>query len=559
MSKDPNKYKPSKDGITFLPLGGCGQFGANFNLYGYDNKWIAIDCGIAFADERLPGVDIMLPDPQFIASQSENLTALVLTHAHEDHIGAVARLWPWLKCPIYVSRFAACVLKRKFAEYPPALGSPKIIVFDDIINLDPFLLKAIPVAHSIPEAFSLAITIEDKGTVLHSGDWNLDPNPVLGSATSEDTFTKLGDKGVLAYIGDSTNAPVDGFSQSESEVEPSFTKLFSERKGRIAVTLFSSNVARVIGIYNAAKANGRKICLSGRSLANMVDNARQCGYISDDMHFITEDEAQSLNADKMVYIVTGSQGEGRAALAKISRGMHPRIKLRKGDTVFFSARSIPGNERGIIDMKNLLLEGGIEVIDPENAGEIIHVSGHPRRGEIEKMLSWVRPKTLIAVHGERLQQAAQARLHNNSIVPVNGQILLIKPDGTVQTEGFVKAGLQVVDFDRIVDLDHAAVSQRRKMSYNGAVMVSLVYDIVDNDILDLQITTLGLFDLDLKADKDHFEDLEGHIDRAITKMPQKDRRKVDALEAKIRSFAKRYFRELFSVRPLVEVHITLLD
>lgn len=558
MSKNANQYKPNNNTITFLPLGGCGQFGANFNLYGHDGKWIAIDCGLAFATERLPGVDILLPDPAFISEQKDNLQALIITHAHEDHIGAVARVWPRLQCPIYASAFAACVLKRKFAEYPPVGKPPKIIVFNDSIDVAPFTIQAIPVAHSIPESFSMAITCK-VGTVMHSGDWNLDPHPVVGKATSEEAFRKVGDEGVLAYIGDSTNAPYDGFSHSESEVEPAFTKLFENCKGRAAVTLFSSNLARVIGIHRAATANGRKVCLSGRSLANMVDNGRQCGYIPDDMQFISEDDAAHTSTNKIVYIVTGSQGEDRAALAKISRGMHPRIKFTKGDTVFFSARSIPGNERKIMDMKNLLLAGGVNVIDPESTDEIIHVSGHPRRGEIEKMLSWVRPKSLIAIHGERFQQSAQAGMHENSIVPVNGQIMEIDKDGNIQTKGHVEAGLQVVDFDRIVDLDHAAVSQRRKMSFNGAVLISLVYDIVDDDILDLQITTLGLFDMDHKKDKEHFEDLEGHIDRAITKMSKKDKTKTTALEEKIEAFAKRYFRELFQVRPIVEIHITLLD
>ena len=558
MSKNPNNYKPVSDGITFLPLGGCGQFGANFNLYGYDGKWIVIDCGIAFADDRLPGVDILLPDPKFIAAQADNLEALIITHAHEDHIGAVARVWPKLKCPIYASPFAACVLKRKFSEYPPENGKPEIIIFEGDMTIGDFNIQPVPVAHSIPESYAMAITTP-VGTVLHSGDWNLDPSPVVGVATSEKSFTELGDKGILAYIGDSTNAPVDGFSASESEVSPSFEKLFKGCTGKIAVTLFSSNISRVIGIHRAATANGRQVCIAGWSLSNMVDNARQCNYIPDDMHFVDMNDAQNISANKIVYIVTGSQGEDRAALARISRGNHPRIKLGKGDTVFFSARSIPGNERGILDMKNALLEGGLTVIDPENAGEIIHVSGHPRRGEIEKMLSWVKPKSLIAIHGELSQQTSHAAMHENSVVPTNGQIMVIDGDGNVTTKGYVESGLQVVDFDRIVDLDHAAVSERRKMSLNGAVMVSLVYDLVDDDILDLQTTTLGLFDLDTERDQKHFDDLEEHIERAISKMSAKDRKKEDQLEQKIRSYAKRYFRELFNIRPAVEIHITLLD
>lgn len=559
MSKDPNHYKPNTDGITFLPLGGCGQFGANFNLYGYDGQWIAIDCGIAFADERLPGVDILLPDPKFIEAQSDRLKALIITHAHEDHVGAVARVWPRLNCPIYASAFAIEVLKKKFMEYPPAQGMPEFIEFKSgDFDAGPFTIQPVPVAHSIPEAFALGITCEE-GIILHSGDWNLDPTPVLGKPTPEADFKTIGDKGVLAYIGDSTNATVDGFSKSEAEIAPSFEKLFKTCSGRIAVTLFSSNIARVIGIHKAARAAGRQVCVSGRSLASMIDNARACGYIPDNMRFLTEDDAQSVSKNQIVYIVTGSQGEGRAALSKISRGMHPRIKFGKGDTVFFSARSIPGNERGILDMKNLLLASGIKVIDPETCEETIHVSGHPRRGEIEKMLSWVRPKALIAIHGERLQQTEQAALHDNSYTPINGQIMVIKSDGTVETKGYAEAGLQVVDFDRVVDLDHSAVAERRRMSFNGAVMVSLVYDVVEDDILDLQITTLGLFDMDHAKDMEHFEDLESHIDRAITKMPKKARRDEKELSEKIKSYAKRYFRELFNIRPIVETHITLLD
>jgi ribonuclease J len=555
---DPNKYKPLNDGITFLPLGGCGQFGANFNLYGYDGKWLAIDCGIAFADERLPGIDILVPNAKFIESQRDKLLGLVITHAHEDHIGAVARVWERLQCPIYASPFAIQVLKRKFSETVIKGQQPEIIEFSNTIDLKPFHIDAIPVAHSIPEAFALSIKTKT-GTIIHSGDWNLDPNPVLGQATSEKTFTKLGDEGVLAYIGDSTNAPVDGFSKSESDVAPSFEKLFRECTGRICVTLFSSNIARVIGIYNAAKASGRVVCVAGRSLMNMVDNARHCGYIPDDMHFISDDDAQNKNKNQIVYIVTGSQVEDRAALAKISRGQHPRIKLDKGDTVFFSARSIPGNERGIIDLKNNLIESKIRVIDPDSVDDVIHVSGHPRRGEIEKMLSWVRPRALIAVHGEPMQQAAHAAMHNNAVVPTNGQILLIKSDGVIETKGFVETNLQAVDFDRVVNLDHSAVNERRKISFNGTVSVSLVYDLVDDDILDLQITTLGLLDEKYESDEKLLQKFEDYIDGVITKMSKKDRKKEDAFIHKISSSAKRYFRDLLNVRTVVTVHVTLLD
>lgn len=558
MSSDPNNYKPTDEGISFLPLGGCGQFGANFSLYGYDGEWIAVDCGMAFADDRMPGIDVLLPDPAFIVKQKDRLKALVITHAHEDHIGAVAWLWPRLGCPIYASRFAGVVLRRKFAENPPDGDKPEIIEFNAHIDLKPFAIDCIPVAHSIPEAFSLAITCPT-GTVLHSGDWNLDPAPVIGKPISEDQFREIGNKGVLAYIGDSTNAPVEGFSKSESEIAPAFEILFKRCKGRIAVTLFSSNIARVLSIHKAAKACGRSVILSGRSLQNMVDNARECGYIPEDMRFMTEDDAEYLTANQIVYIVTGSQGEGRAALAKIARGMHPRIKLHKGDTVFFSARAIPGNERSINDIKNLLVASHIAVVDPEITGHTIHVSGHPRQGEIKTMLDWVRPKSLIAVHGERIQQEAQSLLHDNAIVPENGQILLIDDKGDITTKGFAETGLLAIDFDRIVDIDHSAVGERRKISYNGAVLVSLVYDIVEDDIVDLQATTLGLLDMGLEQDRLHFEELETAIDGAIHKLSKKERRDEKALTEKIGGTAKRYFRDLFDVRPIVETHITILE
>jgi len=559
MSSDPNHYKPTDQGITFLSLGGCGQFGANFTLYGFDGNWIAVDCGMAFADDRMPGVDILFPDPTFIERQQDRLQALVITHAHEDHIGAVARLWPRLQCPIYASSFAAQVLWRKFDEYPPTGSTPHIIVFTDYLEIEPFTIECIPVAHSIPEAHALAITCDKIGTILHSGDWNLDPAPVVGKPTPGDKFKALGDRGILAYVGDSTNAPVEGVSKSESEIGPTFEILFRQCKGRIAVTLFSSNISRVISIHKAARTCGRSVCLTGRSLKSMVEIARGCGYIPGDMHFISEDEAGNRPVDKIVYIVTGSQGEGRAALAKIARGMHPRIKLGRGDTVFFSARSIPGNERSINDIKNLLVASHVKIIDRAIAGHMIHVSGHPRAGEIKTMLDWVRPKALIAVHGEAIQQEAQANLHNNSVIPENGQILLIDAEGKIKTEGFAETGLLAVDFGRIVDLNHSAVSERRKVIFSGAVFVSLVYDTVENDILDLQVTTLGLLDIALEQDNICFEKLHQVIEKAIINWPKKERHTEKIVSEKIDTVCRRYFRELFDVRPLVKTHVTILE
>ena len=552
---------PTKDGVLFLPLGGCGQFGANFTLYGYDNSWIAVDCGMAFADERLPGIDIILPDPQLIAAQQEKLKALFVTHAHEDHIGAIAWLWPRLRCPIYATPFTAALLRRKLEEHVFKGGGPQITVVKDgqTITVGDWKVTYIPVAHSIPEGNALSIETP-VGRIVHTGDWCLDPDPILGSNTSPDIFRALGDKGVMAYVGDSTNAEVTGRSLSEKDVEQGLRELFQNAPRKIAVTMFASNIGRVISIHRAAQACGRQVALIGRSLDTMVDCARETGHMKDSMRFLSSEDIAGVADNKLVLIVTGSQGETRAALSRIARAQHPAVKMKAGDMMVFSSRAIPGNEVAINEIKNQLLEQGVKIVTDREAK--IHVSGHPVRSDISQMLDWLRPKSVIPVHGERTQMESHAELARekqimSTRVPMNGEMMLINQDGIFPERNYA-VEFQAINFDRIVPADHIAILERRKMSFNGAVFVSVVADQNDGGLLNVQVSAIGLLDPDNKQDARILTELEDTAAERFEKLSKNERLSQSAAIEAVRSSIKRFFRDLNDIKPLVSVHISLV-
>lgn len=552
---------PNKDGVLFLPLGGCGQFGANFTLYGYDQSWIAVDCGMAFADERLPGIDVILPDPKLIADQKDKLKALFVTHAHEDHIGAIAWLWPRLKCPIYATAFTAALLKRKLEEHVFIGGAPKITIVEpgQPITLDAWKVTYIPVAHSIPEGNALSIET-GAGRIVHTGDWFLDPDPILGAKTSPDLFRSLGDQGVMAYVGDSTNADVTGRSLSEKDVEQGLRELFEKAPRKIAVTMFASNIGRVISIHRAAQACGRQVALIGRSLDTMVECARETGYIKDHMRFLSGEDIDGVPDNKLVLIVTGSQGESRAALSRIARGQHPNVKMKPGDMMVFSSRAIPGNETAINEIKNQLLEQGVRIVTDKEAK--IHVSGHPVRSDISQMLDWLRPKSVIPVHGERTQMESHASLAREKQiasvrVPTNGEMLLLNNEGIFPERSYT-VHFQAINFERIVPADHIAILERRKMSFNGAVFVSLVADQNDGGILDVQVSAIGLLDPDNKDDARILTDLEDTAADRYERLSKNERLSEDAAMEAVRAAIKRFFRDLHDIKPLVNVHISLV-
>jgi len=484
------------DELTFSPLGGVGQIGMNLSIYGLGNRhqrsWLAIDLGVYFGDEEhLPGIDLVMPDITFLEKQKKNLVGLVLTHAHEDHFGAIIDLWPKLQCPIYATKFSASLFEAKCAA---ERGSPKIPVTvvesGSRFNVGPFDIEMIPVAHSIPESHAIAIH-SPVGTVLHTGDWKIDPTPIIGKPTDEKRLRELGDEGVLAIIGDSTNAVRDGRSPSEMEVAATLTKLVMAAKGRVAVTTFASNVARVRAVAEAAQASGREVVLVGRAMERVVQVARECGYLDGLPAFRNADYYGHFPPDKVLALCTGSQGESRAALARIANDDHPLVTLNKGDTVIFSSRTIPGNEKAVGTIINGLVTQGIEVITDRDA--LVHVSGHPRRDELRDMISWVRPELLIPVHGEALHLSEHAKLARACGVPKvmivkTGDLVKLGPgDSAVIDE--LPSGRIFKDGSILESEKSRAVTERRRLGFAGCAMVALAInskgDLLDDPAVDL--------------------------------------------------------------------------
>lgn len=545
--------------IHFIPLGGSEQFGVNLNLYTYKNKYLAIDCGIGFADHRFPGVDILLPDPSYLEAHKKNLVGLIITHAHEDHIGAVAYLWPELRCPIYCTAFTAAILKEKFNEAPECKDAEIYVVSPmEIVTLQPFNVQFVPVSHSIPDTCALFVET-DKGTIVHSGDWNLDPCPVVGPVTDPKTFQELGKKNVLAYVGDSTNAGVAGRSGSESDAAKGLEKVFKECKGRVVVTMFASNVGRVRSVMKAAEKTNRYVSVIGRSLHTMTRIGQECGYMDGLHDVLSNDEIEHLEAEKQVYIVTGSQGEARAALARIARGDHPALKLGRGDSVVFSARAIPGNEKEINHIKNQLSAAGVQIITPDNTNHCIHVSGHPYQDEIVDMLGWTKPTTVIPVHGERTQLEAHAELAQkcqikNTLVPQNGSVIRIDQDGAEQI-GVIETGILAVEPQRIIAADHQAIVARRKLQYTGAVHITLVIDARGDLVAEPQITCLGLTDPDDPDDQKFEKDLLAEVKDTLADMEQDDRYDDHIVHEDVRIAVRRLVHYALGMKAKVTVHL----
>ena len=477
-----DRFAP-QDELVFLPLGGSGEIGMNFNAYGFgppdDRQWIIVDCGVLFGREgSTPGVDLIMPDIRFLAEQRQNVLGIVATHAHEDHIGAIAPLWPSLRCPIYATPFTARLITGKLDE--AGLSSKvhvKEVPVGGQLKLGPFTLDFISITHSILEPNLLAIRTP-LGVVAHTGDWKIDPNPMLGEQTDEAALEQLGNEGVLALVCDSTNALVPGSSGSESKVRESLTDLIGTLKGRVAVTGFASNVARLDTVARAAKAHGRRIALVGRSMQKMVSAARETGYLKDFPSVLDETEVADMPAHKVLYLCTGSQGEPRAALARIAADNHPNVSLSEGDTVIFSSRVIPGNELGIGEMQNQLAARGINLLTAED--HFVHVSGHPCRDELAQMYRWIRPKLALPVHGEMRHQVAHAKLAKElqvpqAIVPENGQMFRLAP-GRPELVDEVPAGRIHMDGRVLVAEGEGLTKDRRAMAFAGLLVVSLVVD-----------------------------------------------------------------------------------
>jgi ribonuclease J len=473
----------SQDELVLLPLGGAGEIGMNFNAYGFgppdERKWIVVDCGVLFGRETdTPGVDVIMPDIRFLAELRKDVLGIVLTHAHEDHIGAIGHLWPQLRCPMYATPFTARLMHDKLLEAGiEELARVKVVPLGGRLTLGPFDIEFHSITHSIPEPNALVIRTP-LGTVMHTGDWKLDPEPLIGEATDEVAFRKIGDEGVLAMVCDSTNALVQGHSGSEADVKKGLTELIGTLKGKVAVTGFASNLARLQSVAEAAREHGREVALVGRSMHRITGAARETGYMKHFPRLIDEEEAAQLPSDRVLYLCTGSQGEPRAALARIARGDHPSVQLGAGDAVIFSSRIIPGNDIAIHELHNQLSELGVEVLTVED--HFVHVSGHPCREELAEMYRLIRPQIAVPVHGEVRHMAEHARLARSLQVPQavvveNGHMLRLAP-GRAQVIDEVPAGRIYMDGRVMTEAGEGLTRNRRALAFAGFIGISVALD-----------------------------------------------------------------------------------
>jgi ribonuclease J len=490
-----------QDELVFLPLGGLGEIGMNAALYGFgpeeNRQWILVDCGMGFGgEENLPGIDVVYPDLRFIEEERQNLLGIFITHAHEDHIGALVEMWPRLNAPVYATKFAIGLLEtRRLSEADAPKVDLREIVPGQRLKIGPFDIEYVPVAHSIPESNALAIRTPH-GLVVHTGDWKLDNTPYLGSLTSEEAFRTLGDEGVLALVCDSTNVVREGTSPSESDVSKNLAQLIKDAPHRVAVTTFASNVARIRSVAEAARECGREVVVVGRAMDRVVDVAKECGYLEGLPEFRSTDNFGYIPRDKIVAILTGSQGEPRAALARIAQDEHPDIALSAGDRVIFSSRAIPGNEKGVGSIINSLIEQGIEVITDRT--ELVHVSGHPRRGELAQMYQWTRPRIAIPAHGEPLHLSEHAKFARAQGVQEvvrakNGTLVRLSP-GPAEIVDNVPTGRLYRDGYIVIGAGERALPERRKLAFAGIVTVAIAIDDRGELVGDPVIDAMGLPD-----------------------------------------------------------------
>ena len=550
----------TSDELVFLPLGGTGEIGMNLNLYGFGpeaaRQWLMVDLGVTFADGRTPGVDVIMADPAFIEEHRDDLLAIVLTHAHEDHIGAVAHLWPRLKCPVYATPFTAELVKSKLIEAGLDQVVPlNIVELSSRFTIGPFDIEFVTLTHSIPEPNALAIRTA-LGTVMHTGDWKIDPDPVVGDDIDRKRLAEIGDEGVRAIVCDSTNVFSPGEAGSEADVGRSLTKLIGELEGRVAVTTFASNVARLESIIRAAEANDRHVVLVGRSMFRVIAAARDTGYLKNLPPFVDADEAGYLPRDKVLYLCTGSQGEPRAALARIAADTHPDIVLEEGDTVIFSSRIIPGNDVAIFEMQNDLARSGVRVITEKD--HFVHVSGHPCRDELTAMYQWIKPEVSIPVHGEARHLLEHAALAKELQVPEalvlqNGKMVRIAP-GPAEIIDEVPWGRVVLDGDVLVPSWDPGIQERRRLSFGGAVFVSVALDDKGNVRGDPEVRLIGLPERDgygVRFEERVYDALDGALDQLPLRKRGDDEQVAEYLRRAVRGAIRREWGKKSAVEVIV--------
>jgi len=550
----------NKENLIFCPLGGSGEIGMNMNLFAYGKsdslKWIIVDIGVTFADDTIPGVDLIFPDPGFIVDKKKDLLGIVLTHAHEDHIGAIAHIWPKLLCNIYATPFTAVLIKEKFKEKKIDIGNKLITVqLNGNIKLGAFNIEYVTLTHSILEPNGLCIRTP-VGNILHTGDWKCDPNPLIGNTIDEKKLKQIGKEGVLAMICDSTNVFNPGRAGSEQEVRDSLLKIISTKNKRVVVTSFASNVARMETVLYCAEKMGRKIALVGRSMNRIYKAARQCGYLKNSVELIELKEAKKTARNKIIYLCTGSQGEPNGAMNRVSNYTHPDVHLESGDTVIFSSKIIPGNEKKLFKLHNQLVKNEIEVISEDNA--FVHVSGHPNREDLKDMYNWVKPRSVIPVHGEHRHMKEHINFAKELQIPYplrieNGDIVQLYPGNDPRIVDKAPTGRMYLDGNISVSEDYHSIKERKNLAYNGFLEITIIAD--DNGtILSKPIVSFRGIPISEEEAKDFTMDLEDEISKVCKTFSINNSKQEYNLINTLKSNCRKAFKEKTGKKPYTNVN-----
>tara|TARA_Y100000591_G_scaffold311486_1_gene314929 strand:+ start:103 stop:1761 length:1659 start_codon:yes stop_codon:yes gene_type:complete len=548
-----------KDELIFCPLGGSGEIGMNMNLFAYgkpnERKWIIVDIGVTFADDSIPGIDLIYADPGFIVDKKDDLLGIILTHAHEDHIGAIAHIWPKLKCNIYATPFTSVLISEKFKEKKVDISNYlKIVELNSTLNLKPFKIEFITLTHSILEPNGLRIETP-AGNILHTGDWKIDPNPLIGGDINSKRLKEIGKMGVLAMICDSTNVFSIGRSGSELDVRKSLMNIMSNLKNRIIVTSFASNVARMESIFYCAEQTGRQISLVGRSMHRIYKAAKQCGYLNNVIDPVDSRDVKNISRNKIIYLCTGSQGEPMGAMNRISKNIHPDVFIDKDDAVIFSSKIIPGNEKKLYKLHNQLVKDGIEVISEEN--EFVHVSGHPNREDLKEMYSWVKPKCIIPVHGEHRHMIEHINFAKEMQIPhtvqvENGDIVKLYPGEKPEVYDKAPSGKLYVDGNISVEEDSSSIKERRNISMNGFLEVTILIT-PKGSIHNKPIFTykgLPVFE------NSEFDDgLEEEIDKTTRSFSLTNKKQENNLIDALKTACKKYSKAKTGKKPITNINL----
>ena len=553
MSFDIKKHK---NDLIFIPLGGAGEIGMNVNLYQYKGQWLMVDLGAGFTDDYFPGVDMMVAEIDYISKQKDKLLGIVLTHAHEDHLGAVQYLWKELRCPIYTTKFTANFLRAKLKETDFG-RDVKIIEIDQnsITQIGPFAIETIPLSHSTPEMQSLMIRT-DLGNVFHTGDWKFDHDPLIGDPNDQKLLAKLGKEGVLAMVGDSTNVFNDTYSGSEGDLRASIIELVKDCKKMVVVTTFASNVARMETILRAAEAAGRKVVMAGRSLWRVLEAAQASGYLLDIPPVLRPDQMGTIKREKLLVMSTGCQGEPMAATFKMANGLHPNLKLLPGDTIIFSSKIIPGNEKKIFRLLNQLIAQQIEVLTEKE--HFVHVSGHPSQGELKLMYELIRPQVTVPVHGELMHIHEHIRLAKSWGVPhavqvANGDVIKLAP-GEAKVIDKVESGYLGIDGHFLLPGNSSILKARRRLQESGVVFIVLMLNDRNQMVMPPVIKAPGV--LDMEEDRVIVTQMAKEVHKALGSLMETvsvKKQRGDVVESTVRSALRHVLKHEVGKSPMIEV------